>query len=279
MTPIENRPKFISSRNDLRIKRRRDLQRREERDRTRLYFIDGIRFLFQATQMQVPLETLLYAPKLLTNPVGQKLVRQQRRIGTPCLEVPPKVYHSVSLAEEPQGVGAVVRQRWEKLETIRPASELCWAAVERAQSPGNLGTIIRTSEAVGGAGLILLDEATDPYDPATVRATMGATFSQRFVRAPLTELAEWKQRYRCFLAGTSPSAATDYHAISYPPPTVLFMGGERQGLSPQCQALCDVIVKIPMVGACDSLNLAVATSVMLYELFNQHRAARSQGHN
>jgi TrmH family RNA methyltransferase len=148
--------------------------------------------------------------------------------------------------------------------------------LESLQSPGNLGTILRTSEAIGGAGVILLDTTIDAYHPGTVRASMAAMFRQRFVRATLPQLLAWKERHGCSLVGTSPAARDDYRAVSYPRPTLLFMGGERKGLSAQQQAACDIVVKLPMVGSCDSLNLAVATGVMLYELFEHHRTTELQ---
>ena len=134
------------------------------------------------------------------------------------------------------------------------------------QSPGNLGTILRTCEAVGAAGVILLGPQADPYDPSAIRATMGALFAQRLVRATWDEFAAWKRRHGCLLVGTSPSGKIDYRAVAYTPPTVLWMGWERQGLSPEQQALCDVMARIPMAGRSDSLNLAVSTGVMLYEI-------------
>ena len=243
------------------------------RERTGLFFLEGIRFLAEATHHQFPLETLIVASQLLTHPFGQKLVRLQRRQGVPCLEVTPDVFMSLSTAEEPQWVAAVARQRWERLERMPPDEGLCWVAVDTVQSPGNLGCLVRTSEAVGGAGVILLSKTTDPYHPAAVRATMGAIFAQRFARATPAELLAWKERHGGLLVGTSPHAATDYRAVRYRPPVVLFMGWERQGLSAEQKALCDVLVRIPMVGRSDSLNLAVATGVLLYEVFNQRLAA------
>jgi TrmH family RNA methyltransferase len=154
-----------------------------------------------------------------------------------------------------------------------PATEgLCWVALEAIHSPGNLGTILRTCDAVGAAGVILLGEAADPYDPATVRASMGSLFAQRLVRATPAELLAWKQRHGCRLIGTSPAGTVDYRELIYRPPMVLFMGSERHGLPAVHQTLCDEMVRIPMVGAADSLNLAVATSVMLYEVFGRRQA-------
>ncbi len=102
---------------------------------------------------------------------------------------------------------------------------------------------------------------------------MGSLFAQRFVRTTLTEFIAWKQQHQCTLVGTSPATPADYHTVRYRPPVLLFMGWEREGLGRDDQALCDLMVRIPMVGGCDSLNLAIATGVMLYELFNQRREA------
>jgi TrmH family RNA methyltransferase len=119
---------------------------------------------------------------------------------------------------------------------------------------------------------MLLSNGPDPYDASAVRASMGSVFATRFVRTDCNELVRWKKRHGARLIGTSPAADTDYQQVQYNEPVILFMGWERQGLSADEQALCDSLVRIPMVGKCDSLNLAVATSLMLYEVFNQQRA-------
>lgn len=156
------------------VKRIRLLRLRDERERTGLFYIEGLRFVSQAVEQRAPIEALVVCRPLLIHAFAQKLVRQQRRTGTPVLEVTPAVLHSISLVEDSQGIGAVVRQQWEPLARIRPGDELCWIAHQAVRSPGNLGTILRTSDAVGGAGVIALSDAIDPYDPAAVRATMGA---------------------------------------------------------------------------------------------------------
>src|SRR5947207_7193538 len=196
-----------------------------------------MRFVAQAVKHHVPIETLIIAPDLLVHPFGQKLARQLRRAGTPTLEVTPEVYYSLSQAEEPQGLAAVVRQRWEPLYRVDPSEGLCWVVVKTVQTPGNLGTIIRTCDAVGAGGLIFLGREADPYHPVAVRATMGSLFAQRFVRTTLPEFLAWKQRHGCLLVGTSPSAPMDYHALHYRPPVLLFMGWEREGLGRDDQAL------------------------------------------
>ena len=246
---------------------------RQERDRTGCFYMEGMRFLAQAHSHSAQIETLVVCPDLLVHPFAQRLAQTYKRRGTPLLEVSADVMESLSQVQDSQGLGAVVRQRWQRLEQIRIRKKLCWIAIETIRSPGNLGTILRTSDAVGGAGLLLFGNATDPYDPRVVRATMGAISTQRFVRTSIEEFVNWRRRGHYQLVGTSPAAPHDYHNVRYTAPTILLIGEERKGLSTDIQALCDLMVRIPIVGDSDSLNVAMATSVMLYELFNQQRAA------
>jgi len=171
----------------------------------------------------------------------------------------------------------VLRQQWITLEQVNVQPGEIWVALDEVADPGNLGTILRTSDAVGGKGVILLDHATDPYDPTAIRASMGALFSQALVKAGLDEFARWKGQRGAALIGTSGAAQRDYRQVSYPDGVVVLMGSEREGLSEKHIALCDQIVRIPMVGRSDSLNLAVATGVVLYEIFNQRRKPKEQG--
>ena len=240
-----------------------------------------MRFVAQATQSRVPLRTVVAVPKMLAHPFARKLWAQMQQNGVPCLPVSPEQFLHLSRAQEPQWIGAVAAQRWQPLGQIVPGPELCWVALDTLHSPGNLGTLLRTCDAVGAAGLILVGSTIDPYDPATVRATMGALFTQRFARASLPELLAWKRRHYGLLVGTSPHAKLDYQAAPYPSPAerrplILWLGGERQGLTSEQQAACDCTVQIPMVGRSDSLNLAVAASVLLYEVFNQRRRTPSR---
>jgi len=266
---------LITSRNHPALRRIRALHARPERDQTGLFLIEGIRMLAQAVLHRACFDTLLVSPALLHHAFAKKLVRQIQRTGLPYHEVTPEVLHSVSQSDNPQGVAAVVRQEWTPIAQAQPQAGLCWLAVTQIQSCGNLGTLIRTCEAVGAAGLILLSKGPDPYDPAAVRASMGSLFALQYVRASVNEFVRWKERCNGMLVGTSPAAELDYQDATYPQPTILFMGWEREGLSTEEQSLCDLMVRIPMAGRCDSLNLAVASSVMLYELFNQQRRSPS----
>lgn len=260
---------IIASTSNQRIKFIRSLHNRQEREKTQRFFIEGIRLVAEAVQLGIPIETLVIAPALLKSQFALDIVQMQRAQGTSCLEVTTDVFKSISVKDGPQGIGAVLQQRWQPLEHLTLAAHECWVALDAAQDPGNIGTILRTSDAVGGAGIFLLGNSADPYDPGTLRASMGAIFSQRLVRASFDEFVCWKQQHHYTLVGTSGAATLGYRQAQYHKPMILLMGSERQGLSHEQQALCDLMVKIPMVGRSDSLNLAVATGVMLYEIFYQ----------
>ncbi len=291
---------MITSPANERVKAIRKLQERKARQESGLFTIEGLRIVAEAVEQQAAIDTLVVAPELLKSSFGQQLVAEQRARGVPVLEVSGEVFQRISLKEGPQGIAAVVRQRWLALEDVgfRPSSRRdaetrrggdgemrptnTWVALDSVADPGNLGTILRTHDAVGGSGVILLDQSTDPYDPSAVRGSMGALFSQELVRATFAEFAAWKRRIDCprtrdrsraavRVIGTSDKARMDYHTYRYPPELVLLMGSERQGLSEEHLALCDAVVSIPMLGKSDSLNLAVATAVVLYEILNQRR--------
>jgi TrmH family RNA methyltransferase len=258
----------ISSPANATIKRIRALRHRRERERTGTFYVEGIRLVGDAAEAGADVETCIIAPELLSSEFGGATAGRLTEHGAARLDVSAGVFRSLSEKEGPQGIAAVVRQRWAALDAIRPGEELCWIALDAVQDPGNLGTILRTSDAVGAAGVILLG-GTDPFDPGTVRASMGAIFWQRLVRASPGALRVWKDRHGVLAAGTSDAASQDYREIDYRHPLLLVMGSEREGLSADAQGLCDVTARIPMVGHSDSLNLAVATGVMLYEIFDR----------
>lgn len=262
---------IVTSPANPKIKQIRKLRDRKEREQSSRFFIEGLRIVGEAVQMKADLDTILFAPELLTSEFGRNLVASQEKAGVPVMEVSAEVFHSLSQKEGPQGIGAVVRQRWEDLNSLSLSDGEFWVALDSAADPGNVGTIMRTNDAVGGAGIILLDRSTDPYDPTALRASMGSVFSQRFVKAAFPEFASWIRARQYPLIGTSGAAAQDYHFVHYPDTMVLLMGSEREGLSEEYMQLCDHLVAIPMIGRSDSLNLAVATGVVLYEIFNDRR--------
>jgi len=249
------------------VKRIRGLARRREREAAGLFFVEGIRLVAQAADLGAPIVEVVLAPDLLHSEFARGVADRLAAGGVPVLEVSGKVFAGLSAKEGPQGIGAVVRQQWMRLEDISLAGSLCWIALDAVADPGNLGTILRTSDAVGAGGVILLGHTTDPYDPTAVRASMGAIFAQRLVRSDAADLARWAKGQGATIVGTSDRATDDYRTVTYPEKLILLMGSERQGLTEGMPA--NLMVRIPMVGVSDSLNLAVATGVVLYEIFSR----------
>jgi TrmH family RNA methyltransferase len=146
--------------------------------------------------------------------------------------------------------------------------------LSHVRSPGNLGSLLRTSAAIGGGGFILLGQQIDPYEPGLVRATMGALFKQTLVRTNVERLRHWIQTHRPAVIGASPDGVVEYDQVQYRRPTVLLLGHERSGLTDEQRSLCEQIVRIPMVGDTDSLNLAVAGSLLMYAVFRSTERGR-----
>lgn len=261
----------ITSKQNPQVRQIRALSNRKSRRETGLFFVEGIRLVGEAVQLRASITTLMVAPELLTSSFGREVVRSAREAGIPHFEVTPEVFHHVSQKEGPQGLAAIVRQKWHDLETVTEDSSMGWVVLEEVRNPGNLGTILRTCDAVGFAGVVLLGESTDPFDPAAVRGSMGAVFAQKLVRTDRDQLGDWLRAGDVKMVGASDDAPMEYTDMRYEKPTILCMGNEQHGLSAEYRDLCRDLVRIPMVGRSDSLNLAVATGVILYEIFNQHK--------
>jgi RNA methyltransferase, TrmH family len=240
---------------------------RSTRDRLGLFYVEGVRNFIRAIDLQFEIDTIIYSEKLLTAPVARKLVRRSRRQGVGTISVTPEQFRQISYSERASGVAAIVRQKWSKLAHISPDSGLCWIVLETVRSAGNLGTLIRTSEAIGGAGFIFLGRSIDPFHPDVLRASMGGLYAQHLVRTELTTLSTWARRYQCPTIGAAVDGRVDLHQFDYPRSSLIFLGEERSGLTPQQRDCCQHLVRIPMEGTADSLNLGVAGSLFLYEVY------------
>jgi TrmH family RNA methyltransferase len=254
----------ITSRANERIKAIRALRNKRERDRAGVFFAEGPRLVARALAAGAAIEAVLVVPERLQDEGERASIAAARASGADIIEVAGDVYDSVSFRGDPDSMGAVVRRRHDALPP-RPSGELSWVALHELQHPGNLGTLIRTSDAAGGAGVILTGASTDPYHPVAVRGSLGAIFSQRVVETSEDDFEAWLKTYGARVVGTSPAGDVDYREATYKAPVVVLSGSERIGLSPRQLALCDQVVRIPMLGTVDSLNLAVATALVLYE--------------
>ena len=267
---------LITSAANERIKRIRALRMRKTRDEVGLAFVEGIRAVVEAVQVEAPIEVLISCPKLLRGDAVWAALATARHRDIEVIEVDETVFRTLSKREGPQGIAATVRQRWERLDEVDPQPGETWVALESAADAGNIGTIIRTCDATGAAGVILLDHTADPYDPVAMRASTGAIFTTRLVRANFDVFREWARERGIVVVGTSGVADEDYRTADYGDRTVLLMGSERAGLSDAYRSLCDQLVSIPMRGRADSLNLAVATALVLYEVLHR-REGQNEG--
>lgn len=243
---------------------------RAHRDSRGLFFVEGVRNFIAALDHHFPVDTVLYSEKLLIQPLARKLVRRLKRSGVPFARVTPEQFRRVSRTERASGIAAILRQRVLRLDQINLTDNPCWTALSHVRSPGNLGTLMRTSAATGAAGFILLGDSIDPFDPAVVRATMGTLFKQTIVRTSIEQLRSWVRVNNLKVIGASPDGTEDYREASYARPALLMLGGERKGLTDEQRGLCSRIVRIPMAGGMDSLNVAVAGSLLMYEVFRSY---------
>ena len=248
------------------------LQRdRRYRDTHGCFFVEGVRNFVTAVDHGCTVEALLYSERLLTSPIARKLVRRLKRADVPFARVSPEQFRTVSRTERASGVGAVLRQNVHNLAHVAPGDAPCWVVLSQVRAPGNFGTLVRTSAAIGAAGFILLGGSIDPFESVVVRASMGALFRQTFVRASLEDLRQWLNQYQLLVVGASPDGTVPYDQVRYTRPTVLVLGEERSGLSQDQRALCRQIVRIPMVAGADSLNLGVAGSLLMYAVLGATR--------
>lgn len=254
----------------------RRLHSRKERARSGQFLAEGIRPVIAALESRIPVEAVLYAPDLLHGDHGLAALDTARRRNIPTVRLTEREFESLATREHPQGIACVGRQTWSSLDRLGRASSPI-VALYAPQDPGNLGTILRTCDAAGSAGLVLVGDAVDPWHPWALRAAMGATFSLPIVRCDVPAFSAWVSANRLPLIGASDHAAADYAAHPFPPSFVLLMGSERQGLPPALERATDVLVRIPMAGSVDSLNLAVATALVLYEARNQQVRPRRSG--
>ncbi|WP_011582986.1 MULTISPECIES: TrmH family RNA methyltransferase [Chelativorans] len=237
------------------------------RDRERAFMAEGLKLVLDALDSGWAIRTLIYAKAGRGNAAVEKAAARTVAAGGLVLEVSEKVLSAITRRDNPQMVVGVFEQRWLPLKEVTPKGEDLWVALDRVRDPGNLGTIIRTVDAVGARGVILVGECTDPFSVETVRATMGSVFSVPLARADEAAFLAWREHFAGLMVGTHLKGSVDYRNVDYSGgPVLLLMGNEQQGLPDKLAEACDRLVRIPQAGRADSLNLAVATGVMLYEI-------------
>lgn len=253
------------------VKRVRSLRDKKHRRREGLFLAEGLRILTEARDAGTLPEMLFTAPGGAAHPLAQALIAATEAAGGDVIETSPDILSKLSGKENAQTLIGVYRDRLTPLAAIDRNAAPIWLVAQSLRDPGNLGTILRTGDAVGAGGLILVDACVDPFSVEAVRASMGALFTQVIAATPWAEFVAWLRSGPGQLVGTSLRAELDYQVPEYAPPVFILIGNEAQGLPADYEAACDLRVRIPMRGKADSLNAAVATAVMAYEVLNQLR--------
>ena len=253
------KPLITSAGNPL-IKQARALRQKKARRESGLFLVEGIHHVGEVVEAGWEVESVLYAPDTLTSPFAHDLISRLNFMPQP---VTPQVMESLADKDNPQGILAIVRQRQTQILSLQSSGSA--VALVSAQDPGNVGTILRTMDAVGIDTLFLLEGGVELYHPTVVRASMGTLFWKTIVQTSFSEFLGWAKEGEYQLIGTSARADVEYHKHSPNSPWVLVLGNEQKGLSADHLKVCDVTVSLPMMGRASSLNLSIAAGVLLYQ--------------
>ncbi|AXS39194.1 RNA methyltransferase [Breoghania sp. L-A4] len=239
---------------------------RKRRKEAGLFVAEGLKLITDAMQADWPIRTLVFGAEVREQPMVAQAAAKARARGATVLDVNRAVLTAITRRDNPQMVVGVFEQQWFDTERIDPARGPLWIGLDTIRDPGNLGTIIRTADAVGADGIILIGDTTDPFAVEAVRATMGSIFHMPIARMTRETFLKWRKSWPGAVIGTHLEGSIDYRKAAYTDPTLLLMGTEQSGLPEEMTAACTQLVRIPQAGQADSLNLAVATGVMLYEI-------------
>lgn len=256
--------RLVTSLTNTTVKAVRALHMRKEREETGLFLAEGLKIVIEAVENGRAPSILLYGPDASDHPVLQRAIEATLHVGGEVIEVTREILEKIARRDNPQAVLGVFEQVFTPLSDLDPTASNAFVALEAVRDPGNLGTIVRTADAAGCGAVILVGECCDPYSVEAVRATMGSIFATPIVKASIAEFLAWRAAWPGSVVGTLLTADVDHRSAAYMAPSLIVMGNEQQGLTPDMAAACDVNVKIPMRGRADSLNLSVATGIMIY---------------
>jgi len=269
-------PRQINAFSNPLVKQVRALREKKHRRADGLFLAEGLRILTEARETG-RLPQILFFAGGTPHPLLAALIEDTEAAGGDVVETNADILGKLTGKDNPQMVVGVYPLPETALGALDRAAAPLWIAAQALRDPGNLGTILRTGDAVGAGGLILIDDCADPFSVEAVRASMGAVFTQRIAAARWEEFLPWLRGGPGQLVGTSLATKMDYQAPRYTAPCFVLVGNEQAGLPPDYQKECDLLVKMPMLGKADSLNAAVATGVMCYEVINQWRARPATG--
>lgn len=259
----------ITSASNPLVKQLRSLERKKGRNETGLFLAEGARLIEQALAQGWQVETLIVSNAGVERDHIQRLAARAAAQGARLVQVPDRLAGSIARKDNPQAVIAAIKQRELSLTDLPADHSGLWIGLYECRDPGNLGTILRTADCAGAAGIILIENCCDPYSVEAVRASMGSLFDVQLARASFEAFNTWRRAANLSIVAASVNGDTAHTGVDFERPSLILMGNEQAGLPPQIEAQCDTLCLIPMRGGADSLNLAQATAVMLYEGWRQ----------
>jgi TrmH family RNA methyltransferase len=264
----------ITSPQNPRIKQLVRLRNRTGRDRSGLFIVEGYREIRRALDNGWRPAELYVCRDLFLGKNEESVIAQARQAGARVLECVRPAFEKVAYRDRPEGLLAVGPQLRLRLEDIRLPERPLLLVAESIEKPGNLGTLLRSADAAGVHGVVVCDRCTDIHNPNVVRASIGTLFSLPVAEATSDETRAWLRRHRVQIVAATPRGDRDYTEADLARPTALVVGTEQYGLSEDWMELADARVRIPMLGQADSLNVAAATTILLYEAVRQRRRAK-----
>ena len=257
-------PRQVTAFSNTTVKRLRSLREKKGRRAEALFLAEGLRILVEARDSGRLPEIIAFSAEGAKLPLAAEIIAATEAAGGDAIETNVDILSKMTGKSNPQMVVGAYRETSAGLDRIDRSKAPLWIVAQALRDPGNIGTILRTGDAVGAGGLILIDDSADPFSVEAVRASMGAIFTQEVAAARRSEFLEWLRSGGGQLVGTSLKATGDYLDVSYEQPCFLLIGNEQQGLPQDYEEECDLLVKIPMAGRADSLNAAVAAAVMAF---------------
>ncbi len=248
------------------VKFLRSLREKKHRKAAGKFLAEGLRLLTDARECGHVPEMLVLSSARDPHPLLEALEADVMAAGGQVIETSPEILAKITGKSNPQAVAGVYKELDTSLRGIDRTSANIWLVAQALRDPGNLGTMLRTGDAVGAGGIILIDDCADPFSVEAVRASMGAIFTQKIARAPWSEFHGWLRRGEGQLVAASLRDAVPYRSAPYQAPCFILVGNESQGLPEEYEAACDLRVTMPMRGRADSLNAAVAGAVLAYEV-------------
>lgn len=260
----------ITSLQNPKIKQALDLRDRKHRDESGLFLIEGYREILRASSHGWKMKTLFFCRDLFLGENEECLIQEIAALGTSVYSCSEKAFAKISYRDRPDGLLAIAPKREMPLHQLKAKNDTPFYVIAEAiEKPGNLGTILRSCDAAGADGLILCDRCTDLYNPNVVRASVGTLFTVPSLEADGQKALSWLKEQKIAILAATPHAEKTFTEVDLTGPIAIAVGTEQLGLSDRWMNEADIQVKIPMHGDADSLNVAMATTLLLYEARRQ----------